>query len=264
MNKIVLVDDIVEFEDKNNSLKVELIPKNDLFDVDTLKIDILKDSKIDINIKHLNISKLNIEINTLENVKATIYEFKEGIKVKVKYHYNISFDAKLDVYKFYDIDSIREFVRIDLNGENSTINYNFKTISSNTQKYDLTIYHNKPKTISSIINNGVNILDGNLTFNVSSFVPNGIIKCDVTQKSRIINLTHNKCSISPNLYIDEYNVNASHSAYIGKFKSDELFYLMSRGIDEENAEYLLIKGILINNMGILVDKINDACEKFWR
>jgi len=264
MNKIIVIDDTVELLQSSDSVKIELIPKNILFDVNTLKIDILNNTTLDIDYKNLNESKLNIEINVLESVKCDINEFREGVKSKIKYHYNINSNSTLNVRKFYDVDTIKEFVRIDLNGENATINYNFKTISNNIQKYDLTIYHNNPNTFSNIVNNGVNINDGNLIFNVSSFVPNGNTKCSVIQKSRIINLTLNKCKICPNLYIDEYDVNASHSAYIGNFKDDELFYLMSRGISIEEAEYLLIKGFLLNDMEVLKEKINEICEKFWR
>lgn len=264
MNKLVVVDDEIIQEELNDSIQIELIPKNILFDVNTLKINVLKDDEVTIDYKHVNESKLNIEINVLEGVKCLINEFREGIKSKIKYHFNVSSNSVLNVHKFYDIDTIKEFVRIDLNGENATINYNFKTISKISEKYDLTVYHNHPNTNSNIINNGVNINDGNLVFNVSSFVSNGNKKCDVIQKSRIVNLTLNKCSICPNLYIDEYDVNASHSAHIGNFKDDELFYLMSRGINTREAEYLLIKGFLLNNMQPLYNKIEQICAKYWR
>jgi len=203
MNKIIVVDDNIHLSELTDSIKVEVIPKNILFEVNTLKIDVLKDDTLNIEYKHLNDSKLNIEINVSENINFNINEFRIGTKSKIKYHYNINSNSNLNIYKFYDIETIKEFVRIDLNGNKATINYNFKTISNNNQKYDLTIYHNKPNTNSNIINNGVNIENGKLIFNVSSFVSVGNNKCDVIQKSRIINLTLNKCSISPNLYIDE-------------------------------------------------------------
>jgi len=216
------------------------------------------------NLASTYLHKATIDCGVLENVNFCINEFRNGTKSKIKYHYNIDSNSKLNIYKFYDIDGIKEFVRTDLNGINATINYNFKTISTNNQKYDITVYHNKPNTNSNIINNGVNMKDGNLIFNVSSFVPSGNSKCNVIQKSRIINFALNKCSIAPNLYIDEYDVNASHSAYIGKFKDDEIFYLMSRGINKEMAENLLIKGFLLNDMKNLEEKVNEICEKYWR
>lgn len=264
MNKIIVIDDYIDSKKLDDSIKLELIPKNALFEVNTLKIDILKDTKLSINYNHINESKLNIEINVLDNVSATIYEFRQGLKGKIKYHFNINSNSKLNLYKFYDIEKAKEFVRIDLNGINAFIDYNFKTISKQEEKYDITVYHNSPNTVSNIINNGINIKEGNLIFNVSSFVSNGNKKCDVSQKSRIVNLTMNKCKICPNLYIDEYDVNANHSAYIGNFKDEELFYLMSRGITKSESEYLLIKGFLLNNMECMQKLVSEICEKYWR
>ena len=53
-------------------------------------------------------------------------------------------------------------------------------------------------------------------------------------------MTENKCIIKPNLFIDEEDVVANHSALIGTFSSDEIFYLMSRGISKEESFNLLL------------------------
>ncbi len=264
MNKILVVDETIESLELDSSIKCVLIPKNSLFEVNTLKIDIIKNCDLNIFYNILKESKLNIEINILDNIICNINEFREGIKNKVRYHYVVNSNSNLNIYKFYDIQTIKEFVQIDLNGINAKINYNFKTISKESEKYDLTIYHNSPNTNSNIINNGINIKDGNLIFNVSSFVSIDNIKCNVIQNSRIINLTDNKCIICPNLYIDEYDVSASHSAHIGSFKEDEIFYLMSRGITKKRADILLIKGFLTHNMNSLLPKIEKTVNKYWR
>lgn len=264
MNKIVVLDEKIESSKLDSSIKCELVSKKSLFEINTLKIDILKDTSLNILSNVTSKAKLNIEINVLENVNCNINEFRQGKEFKIKYNYNINSNSTANIYKFYDMDNMKEYVQIDLNGENATINYNFKTISKNTEKYDLAIYHNSSNTNSNIINNGVNINNGNLTFNVSSFVDKGNIKCNVIQNSRIINLTDNKCMICPNLYIDEYDVTASHSAHIGTFEYEELFYLMSRGIEKKEATYLLIKGFLLNNMSELSEKIEEICENYWR
>ncbi|HPF83680.1 MAG TPA: SufD family Fe-S cluster assembly protein, partial [Bacilli bacterium] len=87
----------------------------------------------------------------------------------------------------------------------------------------------------------------------------------VLQNSRIINLTNNKCQIKPNLFIDEYNVEASHSAYIGGFSADDMFYLNSRGINELDALKLLINGFLTKDMPkYLVTRIKRNINKYWR
>ena len=79
-------------------------------------------------------------------------------------------------------------------------------------------------------------------------------------------MTNNKCEIKPNLYIDCDDVEASHSALIGKFSDEEMFYMQSRGIDYENALKLLITGFLssdITDKNIL-NKINKNIKKYWR
>lgn len=264
MNKILVVNDKIDIQEIDTCIDCKLLLKNDLFDVNTLKISILKNTDLDISYNTLEETKLNVEINLLENVVCNLNEVREGSSSKIKYQYNISSNSTLNLYKIYDVDTIKEFVSVSLNGDSAKINYIFKTISKENEKYDITVYHNHSNTISNIINNGVNINNGNLTFNVSSFVDKGIVKCNVVQKSRIINLTDNKCQICPNLYIDEYNVTASHSAHIGAFKNDEIFYLMSRGIDKKSAVNLLIKGFLLDNVDHLSNQIEAIIDKYWR
>ena len=53
--------------------------------------------------------------------------------------------------------------------------------------------------------------------------------------------------INPNLYIENYDVEASHAAYIGEFKEEALFYMMSRGISMDDAKFLLLKAFLLGS-----------------
>ena len=127
------------------------------------------------------------------------------------------------------------------------------------------INHNEKNTVSDITNHGVN-KEGTLVFNVTSVVSNDVIDCKVNQNNRIINLTEEKCEIKPILLIDENDVEANHSALIGKFSDEEMFYLNSRGIDDELALNLLIKGFLkdmdIND--IYKEKIEKEIDNYWR
>ena len=116
--------------------------------------------------------------------------------------------------------------------------------------------------ISNIINHGVNINKGEIKFDISGFVPNNITGCNLNQDNRIINLTDNKCEIKPNLFIDENDVIAAHSAHIGKCNDDKIFYLETRGINKKEAEMLLIKGFLTSKLN---DKkqIEKIINKYW-
>ena len=266
MNKIKVVDDILELANVNSNIHIEYYRKECIFGINEVKIVVTKDSDLEIEIKLKEDTKLNFNINVLENVNLNLDIITKGKKGKVQYRYNIEENGFVNVFKFQNIRSIKEMIIAKLNGINARIDYNFKTISNNKETYDYHIFHDAKNTISNIKNNGVCIKDGLIIYQVSSFVPKDIIGCIVNQNNRIINLTNNKSEILPNLYIDTFDVEASHSALIGKFSDDEMFYLQSRGIDYDNALKLLISGFLtsdIDNKKILKE-INKNIDKYWR
>lgn len=51
-------------------------------------------------------------------------------------------------------------------------------------------------------------------------------------------------TVEPKMEIESDEVRASHAAAVGKIDEEELFYLMSRGVDRTEAENLIVKGFL--------------------
>ena len=49
---------------------------------------------------------------------------------------------------------------------------------------------------------------------------------------------------NPILLIDENDVTAGHAASIGQVDPEDLYYLMSRGLNQKTAEQLVIRGFL--------------------
>ena len=158
--------------------------------------------------------------------------------------YNICENSKLVVYQ-YGIN-IDNDITVNLNGENAEVEYHYSTINYDDHKYKIVVNHNSSKTISNIYNRGVNVEDNKLDFDVTGYVPNKSDKSECNQKNQILNIKDGKSTILPKLLIDNYDVISSHSAYIGKFKDEILFYLMSRGISEKVSYDLLIKSFLVN------------------
>ncbi|MBQ2946813.1 MAG: SufD family Fe-S cluster assembly protein [Bacilli bacterium] len=266
MNKIKVVGDILELANVSKNIHIEYYRKECIFGINEVKIVVTKDSLLDIEIKLKEDTKLNFSISVLENVNLDLNIITKGDTGKVQYKYNLEKNSNINIFKFQNIKSIKEMVIARLNGENARIDYNFKTISNKKETYDYHVFHYAKNTVSNIKNNGVCVKDGLIIYQVSSFVPEDITGCVVNQSNRIINLTNNKSEIMPNLYIDCNDVEASHSALIGKFSDEEMFYLQSRGIDYNTALKLLINGFLtsdINNKKILKE-INKNIEKYWR
>lgn len=261
MNRIIVDKENIYLSESDELINLTLSDKLDIFDVTKVKLEIKESTNIEIIYKNNTSIKLDFLIIANTNTNVVIDEINESEEVKIRYKYDISEDSFLTVNKFYDVDIVKELDIVNLNGLNARIDYNFKTISIDEQKYDIYVYHNYDNTISNINNKGVNIKDGLLNFNVTSIVYNGIKNCTLNQYNRIINLNNQKCNINPILLIEETDVVANHSAYIGTFDFEQLFYLKSRGLTEEQSTNLLIKGFLLEKENTKIDKIID---KYWR
>lgn len=155
-----------------------------------------------------------------------------------------------------------------LNKKDSNITICNSLISKNKENCNIRVDHNCPYTNSNIYNNGITLNDASITFDVTSYIPIRSVKCKTNQDSKIVtmNKENNNC-INPILLIDEYDSEARHSAFIGNFKESELFYLMSRGLNRNEASKLLTNGLLIGTLDIDYDEKELLKAKFddeWR
>ena len=50
------------------------------------------------------------------------------------------------------------------------------------------------------------------------------------------------------MFIGDNSTTAVHSSTIGNISEDDLFYLMSRGIDYDTSVKLIVKGMILSNI----------------
>ena len=50
------------------------------------------------------------------------------------------------------------------------------------------------------------------------------------------------------MFIEENSTTAIHSSTIGNVSDDDLFYMMSRGIDYNTCVSLIVKGMILSNI----------------
>lgn len=187
-----------------------------------------------------------------KNTNNEIYIFEEKTFDVV---FNINEKIKVKIFQF-SINKNGKVV-INLNCKNSEIEYHYSTINRDDNNYEVIVNHNASETISNIYNHGINTTGSSLSFDVTGVVPKKYKKCVVNQENQIINLANGMATIMPKLLIDNYDVTSSHSAYIGKFKDDLIYYVMSRGIPEKKAIKLLMYSLLVNG----ADASNDTFKK---
>lgn len=221
----------------------------------------------DYNIYYEECSNINIEIRVLDNVYVKLFEYMCDLDINSNITYNISDNGTLLLFKFYSNKKVSENVIINLNGYMSKVNYNFSNICISDEKYTFVINHNNSNSFSDISNKSICLEEAKIEFNIDTIVEKNNVLCNMNQDTKIINFGDNKSMIKPNMYINENDVEARHASVIGKFNEDELFYLMARGIDYNNAIKLLVKGYIFSNLVVDMDKrskILDVINKYWR
>ena len=67
---------------------------------------------------------------------------------------------------------------------------------------------------------------------------------------------------SPKLIINNHDTEASHSATVGQVDAEELFYMTSRGVDEERAKNMLVEGFFVPVLEeVAVDELRDDMDE---
>jgi len=256
-------------EVKNSSIinseldsKIEIKEPKSL--VPTFKIKFKESTDLGIKFDNDAETKMIFEYELSKNVNVNLYELRKGIKTKVEYKYNLKENSKLYLYRLNKSNLMREVDIVNLNGENSTVEFNLKTLSTNPEKYDIYISHNNRNTTSVVNNIGI-ALNGSIIFNVTGDVTKGNKGSYLDQNNQIVTFNSDKCQVNPNLLVDEFDVVANHNAVIGAFDDDILFYLMSRGIAKNDAIKLLCEGLVLNNLKENYDKENvlEFINEYW-
>ena len=220
----------------------------------------IKDNKIifcndgDYTLEYVDSDFVNLDIELLDQVNVKLFIFSCDNNFKVKNHYQLGNNSSLVLFKFYYNKLVTEEVLIDLIGEKSRISYNFSSITRDCDEYHIIVNH-KHNGVSSKINNKCIGLDGSkIRIQIDSILDKGNVDCIMDQDSRILTLGDVDATIVPNMFIEEDSVEARHGSVVGRIRPEEIFYLMSRGISEDEAINLLIKGFVFSNLVVDMDE----------
>lgn len=134
---------------------------------------------------------------------------------------------------------------LDGNGSSSNVDVISISNQSQTQTINTKILNVGKNTTANIFQHGVILDQARLTFNGIGHIVKNAKGADAQQESRVMMLSDDaRADTNPILYIDEFEVTAGHAASVGQVDEEQLYYLMSRGLKHEEAEYLLIRGFL--------------------
>ena len=253
MNKPLIIYNITTKELKSTAINLKtdiVLEKNsslkliDLFDdssennfinivqnFDIAQDAILKNYKID-HKKNSNIKYSYNNINLEKNSISENFIFSTGSKfIKNEINCNLN-----DEYSSAFINGIINLT----NSQHHEIKTNINHLAENTKSYQL---------IKSVLNeNAKGIYQGKIYVDSKAQKTNGY------QLSKALLLSENtEFDGKPELEIYADDVKCSHGATSGNLDEDAIFYLMSRGLSNQQSKELLINGFLLD----AVEKITD-------
>ncbi len=195
---------------------------------------------------NFNDTSRDIYIVVEDNICLNIVDISFNTSNKI--NITLKNDSRV-IYNKFSINS-GDYIYTLLDGEYSNVVINNSVVNNDDTKMKFVIEHNNTNTSSNLSNHGVNNSSGTLYFNVNSKINRSASLACANQENKIINLVTGDSKILPNLLVDNYDVSASHSAYISDFDKESMFYLKSRGISEKDARRLLLEGFLIGNLDV--------------
>ena len=202
------------------------------------------------------VNEFNLELE--ENASLELLTFNNGSTNNVKLNARLASGASLTVYNMIitgkNVDIIENIYLEDKTANSNVLNvclgYDQAKVNSLIH-----IFHNSEYTNSELETYAIALDEAVLTLDNNATIKQGCKKSIVHQKAKGLNLSASSTiKAQPNLYIDEFDVEASHSASVGNINKDELFYLMSRGLKESDARKIVVLGFI----NPLVDKISSS------
>ena len=225
--------------------------------------EILKDGLTNLVVENdvhylLNGTDLNIIVK--ENAKLELLVFNKDNKEN-KLNIRLEKDASVRIYNIVINNQdvlLEEDIYLEKQGSKCEITSVLLSSEDAHLNSDINIFHPVGHTTSIFENYGIAKENAKITLNNNATIKQGASKSVVMQKAKGLTLSKNAViKAMPNLYIDEYDVVANHSAAIGSISKEDLFYLMSRGLTSEEATSLVVIGFIKP----IIDNISDESLK---
>jgi len=240
---IVLVEDnakvtLVENSNNKNNNENTIIKKNNENIINNnieTNNDIYRSKLVEIFVgNNSNVNYANVQLLNQNTFNFTIKKAAIGTNSTINWM-DCCFGSKVTLS---DVTTL-------LNGDGAQTNNHGIFFGSKQQQFDLVAnsIHNAPHTVSDIFTKGALTGSGKCLYRGLVKINQNAPKSNGYQKEDTLLLSENAAADSiPNLEIDNNDVRCTHGASIGKIDTEKMFYMKSRGLNEEQATREYVKG----------------------
>lgn len=261
MNNVIKENDFIKIIIPPNTTETHkiIIPNADHYDV---IIVVQENSKLslDLDLKDVTNSNLTFtfELERNASLKEDLISIENEGNIKIEQNVTLLANASFTGVTF---DTSKGNIEVDNNvylkeeNANSYIRNAVVSDSDSKKKFTINTVNEVFSTSSLMDNYGVAKESATLDFIGIGKVVKGAHGSTNKQNSKIIVFDEtSKANISPYLFIDEYDVVASHAAAVGKVNEDHLYYMTSRGLTPETARQYITLGYLLPVLNYFEDE----------
>lgn len=139
-------------------------------------------------------------------------------------------------------------VETNLDGEGSETKTVGAFFGHNDQHFDVAarVWHNTEHTTADLVTRGVLDDEARSVYEGVQDVGRDAWDTSSYQRENTLMLSDDsEADASPKLIINNHDTEASHSATVGQIDDEEMFYMTSRGLDDETARNMLVEGFFV-------------------
>ena len=186
----------------------------------------------------------DLDIISKEYSESSFFFYNSALNLKAKLLKGSTVHIYNIVFKDQDLSCN---ISVNLEEQDANIYIMNVVLATNQTKIESNIYinHNGLSTNSDNKSYAIVKDEAIVTLNNNATIKNGMHQSNAMQGAKGLTLSKDaKIFAEPNLFIDEYDVKASHAVAIGSINQDELYYLMSRGLSKNDASIMIVKGFI--------------------
>jgi len=135
----------------------------------------------------------------------------------------------------------------------------------NDQHFDLgsRVWHEAEHTTADLVTRGVLDDTARSVYEGVQAVGREAWDTNSYQRENTLMLSEDsEADASPKLIINNHDTEASHSATVGQVDAEDLFYMNSRGVDEESAKNMLVEGFFVPVLEeVAVDELREDLKE---
>ncbi len=193
-----------------------------------------------------------VEIAAGKNTQVqygSLQDLDQDTYVYTRKHASASRDSRVDwIEANFGGRLTKAGVETDLDGEGTETNIlgAFYGIDDQHIDVDARVWHNAENTTADLTTRGVLDDEARSVYEGVQNVGREAWRTNSYQREATLMLSdESEADASPKLIINNHDTEASHSATVGQVDPQDLFYMTSRGVDEDRATDMLVEGFFV-------------------